>query len=77
MFTFSSTTVSTRGKSLIQDYRFLPEHDLSPLILYDNEHPPSKMNEEYDNEVINIDTLRQELPELPSQLRARLGYSYG
>ena len=77
MCPFSSVTVSTRGKSLIQDYRFLPEHDLPPLILYDSEHPPPKMDAGYDSEVINIDILRQELPELPSQLRARLRECYG
>lgn len=74
---FPSITVSTRGKSVIQDYRFLPEHDLPPLVLYDNNYPPPEEEEGCNDEVVNIDTLYLQLPELPSRLRTRLMDSYG
>ena len=67
-----SVTTPTRGKSLRQDYRFMAEHDLPPLILYSKEHPPPNG----DGLIINIDDVVNELPELPSQLRSRLSNMY-
>ena len=67
-----SVTTPTRGKSLRQDYRFMAEHDLPPLILYSKEHPPPNG----ETPIINIDDVANELPELPSQLRSRLSNLY-
>ena len=67
-----SVTTPTRRKSLLQDYRFMAEHDLPPLILYSKEHPPPNG----DTPIININDVANELPELPSQLRSRLSNMY-
>ena len=53
----------------------MAEHDLPPLVLYsDSLSPPVS---EFKEPVINIDELRRELPELPSELRTRLYQIYG
>ena len=53
----------------------MAEHDLPPLVLYSDSLPPPVS--EFKEPVINIDALRRELPELPSELRTRLYQIYG
>ena len=58
-----------RDKERLHDYRFLPEPNLPPLHIYDNDTVPRGLT---DDQVINVDSLREKLPELPPALRARL-----
>ncbi|XP_052036230.1 glutamyl-tRNA(Gln) amidotransferase subunit B, mitochondrial isoform X2 [Apodemus sylvaticus] len=67
-------TVPMRDKEGKQDYRFMPEPNLPPLVLYeDTSLPPGADSQQ----VINIDQLRAMLPELPSATRERLVQQYG
>ncbi|XP_067897218.1 glutamyl-tRNA(Gln) amidotransferase subunit B, mitochondrial isoform X2 [Heterodontus francisci] len=70
----SGKTISMRDKEGKQDYRFMPEPNLQPLVIYDNETLPSNVNPE---QVVNIDHIREQLPELPNATRARLVEKYG
>ncbi|KAK7805080.1 hypothetical protein U0070_003013 [Myodes glareolus] len=58
------------------DYKlgFMPEPNLPPLVLYDATSLPSDADSQ---QVINIDQLRDTLPELPSATRERLVQQYG
>ncbi|KAM8969706.1 glutamyl-tRNA(Gln) amidotransferase subunit B, mitochondrial isoform X1 [Sarcophilus harrisii] len=67
-------TVSMRDKEGKQDYRFMPEPNLPPLILYDAESLPVAADPQ---QVVNIDWIRERLPELPSVTRQRLVEQYG
>uniref|UniRef100_A0A4X2KVD4 Glutamyl-tRNA(Gln) amidotransferase subunit B, mitochondrial n=1 Tax=Vombatus ursinus TaxID=29139 RepID=A0A4X2KVD4_VOMUR len=67
-------TVSMRDKEGKQDYRFMPEPNLPPLILYDAESLPTAADPQ---QVVNIDWIRERLPELPSVTRGRLVEQYG
>ncbi|XP_041515356.1 glutamyl-tRNA(Gln) amidotransferase subunit B, mitochondrial isoform X1 [Microtus oregoni] len=67
-------TVPMRDKEGKQDYRFMPEPNLPPLVLYDATSLPSDADSQ---QVINIDQLRNMLPELPSATRERLVQQYG
>ncbi|XP_075705803.1 glutamyl-tRNA(Gln) amidotransferase subunit B, mitochondrial isoform X2 [Rhinoderma darwinii] len=67
-------TIPMRDKEGKQDYRFMPEPNLPPLILYDAKSLPAIMSAD---QVINIDLIKQELPELPSVTRERLVEQYG
>ncbi|XP_043826005.1 glutamyl-tRNA(Gln) amidotransferase subunit B, mitochondrial isoform X2 [Dromiciops gliroides] len=67
-------TVSMRDKEGKQDYRFMPEPNLPPLILYDAESLPVAADPQ---QVVNIDWIRERLPELPSVTRDRLVEQYG
>ncbi|XP_007528434.1 glutamyl-tRNA(Gln) amidotransferase subunit B, mitochondrial isoform X1 [Erinaceus europaeus] len=67
-------TVSMRDKEGKQDYRFMPEPNLPPLLLFDSESLPAGADPQ---QVINIDQLREHLPELPSQTREKLMLQYG
>ncbi|KAM4052323.1 glutamyl-tRNA(Gln) amidotransferase subunit B, mitochondrial [Anomaloglossus baeobatrachus] len=67
-------TIPMRDKEGKQDYRFMPEPNLPPLVLYDAKSLPSNMNAD---QVINIDLIRERLPELPSVIRERLVEQYG
>ncbi|XP_038204276.1 glutamyl-tRNA(Gln) amidotransferase subunit B, mitochondrial isoform X2 [Arvicola amphibius] len=67
-------TVPMRDKEGKQDYRFMPEPNLPPLVLYDTTSLPSDADSQ---QVINIDQLRDMLPELPSATRERLVQQYG
>nr|XP_048280693.1 glutamyl-tRNA(Gln) amidotransferase subunit B, mitochondrial isoform X3 [Myodes glareolus] len=67
-------TVPMRDKEGKQDYRFMPEPNLPPLVLYDATSLPSDADSQ---QVINIDQLRDTLPELPSATRERLVQQYG
>lgn len=67
-------TVSMRDKEGKQDYRFMPEPNLPPLLLYDSASLPPGADPQ---QVINIDQIRQQLPELPSVTRKKLVQQYG
>ncbi|XP_069832992.1 glutamyl-tRNA(Gln) amidotransferase subunit B, mitochondrial isoform X2 [Dendropsophus ebraccatus] len=67
-------TIPMRDKEGKQDYRFMPEPNLPPLILYDAESLPSNKSAD---QVINIDLIEENLPELPSITRERLVEQYG
>uniref|UniRef100_A0A8B9XK42 Glutamyl-tRNA(Gln) amidotransferase subunit B, mitochondrial n=1 Tax=Bos mutus grunniens TaxID=30521 RepID=A0A8B9XK42_BOSMU len=53
---------------------FMPEPNLPPLLLYDSGSLPSGADPQ---QVINIDQLRERLPELPRVTRQRLVQQYG
>uniref|UniRef100_F6Y255 Glutamyl-tRNA(Gln) amidotransferase subunit B, mitochondrial n=1 Tax=Ornithorhynchus anatinus TaxID=9258 RepID=F6Y255_ORNAN len=67
-------TVPMRDKEGKQDYRFIPEPNLPPLVLYDSESPPPTADSQ---QVVNIDWIRERLPELPSVTREKLVKQYG
>uniref|UniRef100_A0A4X1SMW9 Glutamyl-tRNA(Gln) amidotransferase subunit B, mitochondrial n=1 Tax=Sus scrofa TaxID=9823 RepID=A0A4X1SMW9_PIG len=67
-------TVPMRDKEGKQDYRFMPEPNLPPLLLYDSGSLPAGVDPQ---QVINIDWLRERLPELPSVTREKLVRQYG
>ncbi|XP_023412901.2 glutamyl-tRNA(Gln) amidotransferase subunit B, mitochondrial isoform X3 [Loxodonta africana] len=74
---FDSTlgcTVPMRDKEGKQDYRFMPEPNLPPLVLYDAASLPAGADS---RQVINIDYIRERLPELPSVTREKLIEQYG
>ncbi|XP_048386333.1 glutamyl-tRNA(Gln) amidotransferase subunit B, mitochondrial isoform X3 [Stegostoma tigrinum] len=66
-------TISMRDKEGKQDYRFMPEPNLPPLVIYDNENLSTNVNPE---QVVNIDQIRELLPELPNAKRKRLVEKY-
>ena len=68
-----SETVPMRDKEIKQDYRFMPEPNLPPLCLFDNE---SISTTSCDTSVINIDDIRTKLPPLPEEIRQRLEKNY-
>uniref|UniRef100_H3A5H3 Glutamyl-tRNA(Gln) amidotransferase subunit B, mitochondrial n=1 Tax=Latimeria chalumnae TaxID=7897 RepID=H3A5H3_LATCH len=67
-------TVPMRDKEGKQDYRFMPEPNLPPLILYDSKTLPANVSPE---QVVSVDHIQEELPELPAVKRARLVDQYG
>ncbi|KAM3937892.1 glutamyl-tRNA(Gln) amidotransferase subunit B, mitochondrial [Leptodactylus fuscus] len=67
-------TIPMRDKEGKQDYRFIPEPNLPPLILYDAKSLPPNVKPD---QVINIDVIKEKLPELPSVTRERLVEQYG
>ncbi|XP_015716792.1 glutamyl-tRNA(Gln) amidotransferase subunit B, mitochondrial isoform X1 [Coturnix japonica] len=67
-------TVPMRDKEGKQDYRFMPEPNLPPLILYDAKSLPANVNNQ---QVVNIDWIHERLPDLPSVKRAKLVELYG
>ncbi|XP_067407998.1 glutamyl-tRNA(Gln) amidotransferase subunit B, mitochondrial isoform X3 [Emydura macquarii macquarii] len=67
-------TIPMRDKEGKQDYRFMPEPNLPPLILYDTKSLPANTNHQ---QVVNIDWIRERLPNLPSVKRAKLVEQYG
>uniref|UniRef100_A0A8C9AAV1 Glutamyl-tRNA(Gln) amidotransferase subunit B, mitochondrial n=1 Tax=Prolemur simus TaxID=1328070 RepID=A0A8C9AAV1_PROSS len=54
--------------------RFMPEPNLPPLLLYDTTSLPAGADSQ---QVINVDQIRERLPELPSVTRERLIQQYG
>ncbi|XP_005607875.1 glutamyl-tRNA(Gln) amidotransferase subunit B, mitochondrial isoform X2 [Equus przewalskii] len=67
-------TIPMRDKEGKQDYRFMPEPNLPPLLLYDTESLPAGADPQ---QVIDIDRIREQLPELPSVTREKLVQQYG
>ncbi|KAJ6668696.1 hypothetical protein lerEdw1_012179 [Lerista edwardsae] len=67
-------TIAMRDKEGKQDYRFMPEPNLPPLILHDAKSVPAHTSNQ---QVVNIDWLRERLPDLPSVKRAKLVERYG
>lgn len=57
-------TIPMRDKEVVLDYRFMPEPNLLPIYL------TTQDNDEKD--VVSISKLAKQIPELPSQSRARL-----
>ncbi|KAK6494117.1 glutamyl-tRNA(Gln) amidotransferase subunit B [Huso huso] len=70
----SGRTTPMRDKEGLQDYRFMPEPNLPPLIVYDNKTVPAHADPQ---QVVNIDQIRERLPELPNVRRSRLVEQYG
>lgn len=66
-------TVPMRDKEVVLDYRFMPEPNLPPLVLYDDETIGDAPIRE---KVVNIDDIRRRLPELPEEQRQRLTQVY-
>ncbi|KAM5192254.1 glutamyl-tRNA(Gln) amidotransferase subunit B, mitochondrial [Mantella aurantiaca] len=67
-------TIPMRDKEGKQDYRFMPEPNLPPLILYDRKTLPNNVDA---GQILNIDSIKEMLPELPSVTRERLVEEYG
>nr|CAB3264780.1 glutamyl-tRNA(Gln) amidotransferase subunit B, mitochondrial-like [Phallusia mammillata] len=69
-------TTSMRDKEEAQDYRFMPEPNLPPLTLYNDETAPKNT----DRNFINVDELKRKMPIIPGRLREilmqRLGLQY-
>ncbi|XP_039879781.1 glutamyl-tRNA(Gln) amidotransferase subunit B, mitochondrial [Simochromis diagramma] len=71
----SGETLPMRDKEGLQDYRFMPEPNLPPLILYeDNASLPTCIDA---CQVVVVQKIKEGLPELPSVKRDRLVQTYG
>ncbi len=71
----SSETVTLRDKEKVHDYRFMPEPNLPPLHIYTDDSLPARGTD--GDQVINVDSLRRSLPELPTAHRNRLHTQHG
>ena len=60
-----------RDKEGFQDYRFMPEPNLPPVYVYDDQSLPMT-----NSSVVNMDAIQSQMPELPNQLRTRLQQDY-
>ncbi|KAI3352468.1 hypothetical protein L3Q82_005423 [Scortum barcoo] len=68
-------TIPMRDKEGLQDYRFMPEPNLPPLIVYeDNASLPTGIDA---CQAVVVQKIREGLPELPSVKRDRLVQTYG
>uniref|UniRef100_A0A096MCC8 Glutamyl-tRNA(Gln) amidotransferase subunit B, mitochondrial n=1 Tax=Poecilia formosa TaxID=48698 RepID=A0A096MCC8_POEFO len=71
----SGETVAMRDKEGLQDYRFMPEPNLPPLLVFEDEASlPAGVEA---GQAVLLCTLRAGLPELPSVRRDRLVQTYG
>ncbi|XP_019717936.1 glutamyl-tRNA(Gln) amidotransferase subunit B, mitochondrial [Hippocampus comes] len=71
----SGTTVPMRDKEGLQDYRFMPEPNLPPLMVYeDSASVPAGADV---RQTVVVQSLRAELPELPAVTRDRLVETHG
>ncbi|XP_073692603.1 glutamyl-tRNA(Gln) amidotransferase subunit B, mitochondrial [Garra rufa] len=71
----SGNTIPMRDKEGLQDYRFMPEPNLPPLFVYESEASvPVGVDPA---QVVVIDRLSAQLPELPSVKRTRLVETHG
>ncbi|XP_030287969.1 glutamyl-tRNA(Gln) amidotransferase subunit B, mitochondrial [Sparus aurata] len=71
----SGETIPMRDKEGLQDYRFMPEPNLPPLIVYeDNASLPTGIEA---CQAVVVQKIREGLPELPSVKRDRLVQTYG
>ncbi|XP_052320672.1 glutamyl-tRNA(Gln) amidotransferase subunit B, mitochondrial isoform X1 [Oncorhynchus keta] len=68
-------TIPMRDKEGLQDYRFMPEPNLPPLIVYEacSTAPPGVAP----SQMVVLEEVRERLPELPSVRRQRLVETYG
>ncbi|XP_049427206.1 glutamyl-tRNA(Gln) amidotransferase subunit B, mitochondrial [Epinephelus fuscoguttatus] len=70
----SGETIPMRDKEGLQDYRFMPEPNLPPLIVYeDNASLPTGIDA---CQAVVVQKIREGLPELPSVKRDRLVQTY-
>jgi aspartyl-tRNA(Asn)/glutamyl-tRNA(Gln) amidotransferase subunit B len=75
-----SLTFSQRIKEGSADYRYFPEPDIPPIKLKIKKSKNQKIkdnNESLPDEFIDIEKLKQELPELPKNKRERFKKEYG
>ncbi|KAK2817208.1 hypothetical protein Q5P01_025399 [Channa striata] len=71
----SGETIPMRDKEGLQDYRFMPEPNLPPLIVYeDSASLPTGIDA---CQAVVVQKIRERLPELPSVKRDRLVQTYG
>ncbi|XP_074551486.1 glutamyl-tRNA(Gln) amidotransferase subunit B, mitochondrial [Halichoeres trimaculatus] len=71
----SGVTIPMRDKEGLQDYRFMPEPNLPPLIVYEDKTSlPAGVDA---SQAVVVQKIREELPELPSVKRDRLVQTYG
>ncbi|TKS68389.1 Glutamyl-tRNA(Gln) amidotransferase subunit B, mitochondrial [Collichthys lucidus] len=71
----SGETIPMRDKEGLQDYRFMPEPNLPPLIVYeDNASLPTGIDA---RQAVVVQKIREGLPELPGVKRDRLVQTYG
>lgn len=71
----TGNTIPMRDKEGLQDYRFMPEPNLPPLFVHESEASvPAGADPA---QVVVIDRLSAQLPELPSVRRMRLVETYG
>lgn len=71
----SGETVPMRDKEGLQDYRFMPEPNLPPLMVYeDRTSLPAGLDE---RQAVVVQQIRRSLPELPGVKRDRLVQTYG
>jgi aspartyl-tRNA(Asn)/glutamyl-tRNA(Gln) amidotransferase subunit B len=61
-------TFPMRDKEVVQDYRFMPEPNLPPLLLCDDNDP--------NPDLINISNFKKEIKQLPNELRENLLKTY-
>ncbi|XP_075736985.1 glutamyl-tRNA(Gln) amidotransferase subunit B, mitochondrial isoform X1 [Rhipicephalus microplus] len=62
-------TVPMRDKEVVQDYRFMPEPNLPPLVI--------SLHETDDQATVSVEKLRSEMPILPWQHKERLMEDHG
>ncbi|XP_064004722.1 glutamyl-tRNA(Gln) amidotransferase subunit B, mitochondrial isoform X2 [Pogoniulus pusillus] len=67
-------TILNETRAFDSKLGFMPEPNLPPLILYDAKSLPANMNHQ---QVVNIDSIHERLPDLPSVKRAKLVEQYG
>lgn len=60
----TKTTISMRDKEVVQDYRFMPEPNLPPLLL--------NLTDAESDDLINVESIRKTIPMLPQKLREQL-----
>ncbi|KAM4603716.1 glutamyl-tRNA(Gln) amidotransferase subunit B, mitochondrial isoform 1-T1 [Polymixia lowei] len=71
----SGHTIPMRDKEGLQDYRFMPEPNLPPLTVYEDDKAlPAGIEA---RQVVVVERVRLRLPELPGVKRDRLVRSYG
>ncbi|XP_071779505.1 glutamyl-tRNA(Gln) amidotransferase subunit B, mitochondrial [Centroberyx gerrardi] len=70
----SGQTIPMRDKEGLQDYRFMPEPNLPPLMVYgDNASLPAGVDA---RQAVVVERIREGLPELPGVKRDRLVHAY-
>ncbi|XP_013417165.1 glutamyl-tRNA(Gln) amidotransferase subunit B, mitochondrial isoform X2 [Lingula anatina] len=67
-------TISMRDKEKVHDYRFMPEPNLPPLRIYDNQTLSSDLSPD---QVINVDEIRSSMAATPEERRLALQAKYG